>query len=226
MSGVAFTAHGPEIPVEWRDLWASALGTIEIGMRSPQREYEVREMLEALAASDPDIAEAWIRSALADTEYVAGALPYDADEYLHKLPRPNRDRLLRSTTGWNRSQLLETLIGTDAEWAEALIRDHTVTADQVLDALAGRIGPSLEVFLPILLANGISPEKAASRAHLQRVWVGSESNQYAELREYFATLANTSNAPVAAVGKAGAEMYTRAFKGALKEEKAERIKGK
>ena len=168
-------------------------------------------MLQSLVVAAPDIAEAWIQSALDSSKYAIGALPHDADEYLHNLPRPNRDRLLRATTDkWNRAQLLETLLGVDVEWAEQLLQDGAVSPAEVLNALGGRTGESLEAFLPLLLAHGVSPEDAASRAHLNRVWMGSESSQYAELRDYFRALGKSSDASLAAVGLAGEALYSRA----------------
>jgi DNA-binding transcriptional ArsR family regulator len=218
--------HGPQLPDEWLDDWAAAITSIDIGLHGAHRDYEVREMLEALVSTGPDIAEAWVRNALKKSKYAIGALPYDAEEYLHRLPRENRDRLLRSVSGsWNRSQVLETLLGDDVEWAEQLIIDQAASAKEVLDALAGRVGPSLESFLPLLLKHGISPSEAASRAHLERVWVGSESSRYAELRDYFGTLAASGDPSIAAVGSAGMDLFSRAYETAIQEEKAERVRG-
>ena len=219
-------SHGPELPKEWVEDWAAAVSSIEMGRHTVHRDYEVREMLEALVSNDPDIAESWIRRALANAKYAVGTLPYDSDEYLHRLPRAHRDRLLKSVSGsWNRSQMLEVLLGDDVGWAEQLISAGVFSAVDILNALAGRTGPGLERFLPALLAAGVTPKEAASRAHLKRVWVGSESAQYAELRDYFQGLSQAADASLSAVGAAGADLYNAEYERAVREEKAERIRG-
>ena len=135
--------HGPELPPEMRDAWAAAVTSVDISLRGMHKDYDVREVLEALVTSNPDVAEAWIQASLAKAKYSVGALPYDSEEYLYRLPREHKDRLgIRSVSGdWNRSQLLETLLGEDVEWAAELIKSAVVSPTDVLNALSGRVGP-------------------------------------------------------------------------------------
>jgi hypothetical protein len=218
--------YGPEIPPEWEAAWVQAIIAVNMGMSSPHREFDLREVLEGLVSENPDVAEAWVRGALEKAEYAIAALPYNAEQFLHNLPRVNRDRLLRSASApWDRAHLLTNLIGSDVDWAEALIAEEVVTPSDVLNALSGRTGPSLEVFLPLLLREGISPEAAASRAHLNRVWMGSESSQYRDLQGYFEKLATSDDTALAAVGVAGASLYQRYLEQTEQEEKVERIRG-
>ena len=64
--------HGPELPPEMRDAWAAAVTSVDISLRGMHKDYDVREVLEALVTSNPDVAEAWIQASLAKAKYSVG----------------------------------------------------------------------------------------------------------------------------------------------------------
>jgi hypothetical protein len=220
--------HGPLLPAAWAPLWVSAFLSVKAREMSVMTDYELREILAGLSTDQPEVVEAWVAHALAANpdSGVFLNLPHDAKEYLPNLPRDTRDRLLRGFRGLHgRRYLLEALLGQDHEWAQALLSDGAINADELLHALSGRTGPTLERFIPLLIESGVPPATVARMAQFNVVHMGPQSSQYAALRAYFSSLRESRDQAVAQVGQEGEALYAAAEQTALKDERLERIRG-
>lgn len=143
-------------------------------------------------------------------------MPYHSEPELERLPRPERERLLRGRTkDGERQHFLGLLMGEDAEWVESLMREGVIDSNDVLHGLAGVHGdefterqPQFEAIAPVLLDAGIAPEAIASTAEFGVGW-GEDSARYDQLREYFTGLAVSDNPRLARIGDAGRTRYER-----------------
>ena len=76
----------------------------------------------------------------------------------------------------------------------------------------------------LLVPRGIEPRRIAFLAQAGS-WTGEESHRYGQIAEEFEALKGSDDASVAAVGNAGAEMFSAARDDALRDERKRRIRG-
>ena len=210
---------------ELREAFLAAVVDIRPAELDRNVDYQLNRLMRFLAARYPDTLEEMVRRRI---EEAAGgslyeALGHEGWQTLHLLPRANRTRLLLAfpATRWF---LFEHLVGPDADWLEELIDSGVVTPEEATGArnFHGRI--AIERMAQLLVPRGIEPARIAGLA-FSGSWTGEESARYDTLAKEFSAYAESGDSSVAAVGAAGAEMFTRARDEALQRERQRRIRG-
>jgi hypothetical protein len=84
--------------------------------------------------------------------------------------------------------------------------------------------PSIEQFARLLVPRGVDPHRIAWLAQAGS-WSGEDSARYGELIERAQILARSDNEAVAAVGRAGIEIFAAQRETALEAERLQRIRG-
>jgi hypothetical protein len=116
--------------------------------------------------------------------------------------------------------------GDDIAWIEAVLDRGLMTTDEVLKTRDG-FGPpepSIVDLAKLLIPRGMEPENVAAVAQFGLDW-GEESDRASKLLTQFQAYAESDDDSVAAVGRAGVEMYTKKRDAALQRERIKRIRG-
>jgi hypothetical protein len=210
--------------------WREAIELLEPERTVGFRDYEAAQLTQFLATHYPDRLTRWVRSRL-EAGLASGkvyqALPHSAWKTLHHLPAEQKDELWsRFNRGPVARYLLgEHLVGQDTDWLEHALDEGLLTPDEALQTY-NALGPhpSIEQLARLLVPRGVDARRIAWLAQ-GGIWTGEQSARYADLVEEFQTLAASSEEPVAAVGRVGAEMYTAARDEALIQERRKRVRG-
>lgn len=221
---------GPALPAEWRSAWTDAVLGIkadELGRRSWSR---LAEVLEHLAAHDPDIFEQWFirrTDEMAAKGFVTAPRPYGCEKQLAELPPTNRERLARRHAGQARvgHSLLRNLLGHDRDLAQRLLDEGTVTTTDLLDVVEDQRGDVLEQIGSLLLDRGVQPDLIARTAARRHQWIGPESSAHQRLIDYFEELGVRVPA-LKSVADAGRLAETAARDDALAREHQDRVRGR
>ncbi len=163
------------VPDEAYEDWANAFLETRLQTGASRDNYALGRHLKILAARDPDLVERWVlRQVSAEVDLWHAVLDRDVD--LTVLPRANRDRVLRATPEARRANVLQVLLGDDAEWAEALLNGGVIDASDLFAALRnahhrGMPVDQVLVWAPTFLPRGALPRTVANLA--DGSWSGS-----------------------------------------------------
>ena len=99
-----------------------------------------------------------------------------------------------------------------------------ITPDEALSArnFHGRI--PIDRMAALLLPRGVSAEQVAGLA-ISGMWTGEQSARYQSLGDQFTAYTNSDDPNIAAVGRAGVEIFVHARDEALIRERQRRIRG-
>jgi len=215
------------IPDELQDGFLAAVKEIRPAELNRRADYQLIRLLQFMAEHYPDTAEQLVRERIEEAKGggLFEALGYDVWRALHVLPRENRTSLLRTFSAPGvRWFLFEHLVGPDAEWLEEILNAEVVSPEEALGARGfhGRI--AIDRMAQLLVPRGIEPARIASLA-FSGSWTGEQSARYQQLVDQFASYAGSDDPSVAAVGKAGVDVFTKARDEALERERQRRIRG-
>jgi hypothetical protein len=221
--------RGDWTPGELESEWLAAIELLEPEATAGFADYDAAQLTQFLATHYPDRLTGWVRSRLeagVASNTVYDALPRSAWENLRHLPAERKDELWTQFGQSPARHLLgEHLVGDDTSWLEHALDRGLLTADEALQ-LYNALGPhpSIEQLAHLLVPRGVDAQHIAALAQ-GGTWTGEESARYAELVARFEALAESSEDAVAAVGRAGTEMYVAARDEALIQERQRRIRG-
>lgn len=223
--------HIPAVPPDWYGDWAAAFEVAPLG-GSLRHNHRLDEILDHLVTSDPDLVERWLLRALTpDFTRAVFALRQRDESPLARLPRPNRDRLMRQFAGEPASfQLLAHLLGDDADWLDELLQDGVVDVENALVAL-GNIGEDGKARIPTImrharpfLAAGVEPKALAARA-VFGVGMGEASDRYEALRAEFEATSPSSDEAAEQVRQEGIRVFTEERDRERDRERERRVRG-
>ncbi|UQI47161.1 hypothetical protein M1P56_23850 [Streptomyces sp. HU2014] len=221
--------HGPALPESWRSAWRNAVQHLRPRDLSHHVHWRVGQLLSHLVDHDPDLLETWYAERIdemADCGYFMAPEPHGCNLHLDRLPQEHRYRLAVRCAGMPRvghSPLIQ-LIGADRDLAERLLRDRTVTPDNLLDALLGQRNETLERLGPLLLSHGVPPSRIAANVAWVDSWWGEDSARHHHLIDYFTDL--TTRVPaLASIATAGLAQQQELPREAEVKERAARVRG-
>jgi hypothetical protein len=214
-------------PGEFEIQWIEAIEQLDPDGTSGFPDYEAGGLTQFLATHYPTYLVRWTQSRFeqpTSSRNLYQALPHSAWENMYHLPHESKDELW-GQFGAAVYRLGEYLVGTDIAWLEHALDDGLLAADEALSAY-NALGPhpTIEQFARLLVPRGVDPRRVAWLA-LGGSWIGDESARYNELAEQFKTFAASNEEAVAAVGRAGIEIYTVKRDEALDAERLSRIRG-
>jgi hypothetical protein len=122
--------------------------------------------------------------------------------------------------------LLMRMPGNDVEWTEQMLDAGLMTPREALRLKDGfgHLAPSIPDLAKLLVSRGVDPEEIASLAQFGTRW-GEESSHFAKLVEAFQMHAESDDASVSAVGRAGVTIFGKARDEAAEKERVRRIRG-
>lgn len=182
-----------------------------VARRHPARLIEL--LRAALPANDEDI---W-------TGHGPPQAMFDA---LRELPPGSKVSLLGTDLGRAaRDRILDGILGPDLGWVPEAIDRGLLTVEEAIDHI-GRSDrrPSFEDIARLAIPRGVEPERVAQLA-LSGSWTGDRSNWYQSSADMFGGMAESDEADVAAVGRAGKEYFLQLAEEARRKEKRQRILG-
>jgi hypothetical protein len=216
-------------PGELESEWLEAIELLEPEATAGFADYDAAQLTQFLATHYPDRLTRWVWSRLeagVASSRIYDALPRSAWESLRHIPAERKDELwTQFGQGPARYLLGQHLVGDDTSWLEHALDRGLLTTDEALQ-LYNALGPhpSMEQLAHLLVPRGVDAGHIAALAQ-GGMWTGEESARYAKLVEQFEALAASSEDAVAAVGRAGTEMYAAARDQALTQERQRRIRG-
>ncbi len=169
-----------------------------------------------------------VRSAadLASDEHGRPRMPHEMCEGLAALPANEKIELLRLVRGRpGRQRIIRGVVGSDTTWISEAFDSDAITPDEVIDGIDG-LGesPALEELAPILIPAGASAARLAQTA-MFGTGFGEESAVNQNHVDRFAEMMTSSDPSIAAVGRAGVEIFTRLAEDARRKERRARIRG-
>ena len=220
-------ATGDSIPEDLREAFLNAVLDMRPAELRGHATHELAELAKHLAVHYPDNFEALIRRLLEENPdgALVQALSYEVWDSLHLLHVANKTSLLSDAASpVVRWLLIEHLVGTDTEWLAAELDAGRVSPEEALGAFTPGGGISIEDMAMLLVPRGIDPKSLAGRASLGS-YSGSRSSHYSRIVDSLAPLLESEDQNVAAVGRAGVEMFSAARDEALETERRQRIRG-
>lgn len=223
--------HIPAVPPDWYDEWATAFEVAPLG-DSLRHNHRLDEILDHLVTRDPDLVERWlVRVLTPDFTRAVFALRERDESPLARLPRPNRDRLIRQFAREPASfQLLAHLLGDDADWLDELLKDDVVDVEKALVAL-GNMGEDGKSRIPTILrlarpflAAGVEPKALAARA-VFGVGMGEASDRHEALRAEFEATPASSDEAAEQVRQEGIQIFTEERDRERDRERERRVRG-
>jgi hypothetical protein len=115
-------------------------------------------------------------------------------------------------------ELFEHPFGPDADWLAELLDAGIVTPEEALGSRGFHQRIPIERMSQLLVPRGIEPARIAGLAFAGS-WTGEESTRYQQFVDQFDSYAQADDPSVAAVGRAGVEIFTRARDEALEGER-------
>jgi hypothetical protein len=213
---------------EIRPAWLAAIKGLDPSATPGLDEYSLRRLFEFLAAHYPDellsIVTNQLQRALDDDLY---QLSFDFERLMHMLPSAGKTSVLESFGSSKlRWHLVCYLPGNDAAWIEKMLDRSLMTVNE---ALASKDGfgpePSVPELARLLVPRGVDPAAIAWQAQARGMEFGEESTRLGALLEDMEEYARSDDSSVAAVGRAGIEMFTARRGQAVEKERIERIRG-
>ncbi len=121
--------------------------------------------------------------------------------------------------------MLTHLAGPDVTWLKTALDGGLITPDEALATHTG-FGPSasIEDLARLLVPRGIDPVRVATLA-ASGSWFGEESDHLASIVKRFESYVLSEDSAIAAVGKAGVEIYREARDRARENEAKKRVRG-
>lgn len=210
--------------------WLEAVLDFEPMLVPNLEEYKLRPFFGFLAERYPNVFAVFMRRRLR-TLHERNELPQEIgiDLGLYLLQPDVKKQFLREfgDVPLLRWFLVSHICGSDVEWLGEAIDEGLIGATEALRCRSG-FGlipePSIEDLARVLVPRGVAPADIASIAEFG-VAFGEESERLHALVAQFQALAASDDPNVAAVGRAGVEMYTRRLNRALEVERIARIRG-
>ncbi|MEV6268979.1 ATP-binding protein [Kribbella sp. NPDC051936] len=174
--------HGVPLPEDLRLRWESAFLDADDGTAPGQHgRWRLKEILEALAVSQPSLSADWFEHRLLNGDKIVRASSRwidDVEAIPRTLPAGERERLARlaAGAGYPGYQLLPPLLEADPELAARLLREGVLDGHRALDMLTGELDHGVEVLGPVLLAHGVPALQIAQQISRSRTWTGLESD--------------------------------------------------
>jgi hypothetical protein len=214
-------------PAEFESQWLEAIVYLEPDGTPGFSDYEAGQLTQFLATHYPATLVRWTRSRLEhglSSGHLYQALPHAAWENMYHLPHESKDELWRQF-GEAVYKLGENLVGADVTWLEHALDEGLLDADEALSTF-NALGPhpTIEQLARLLVPKVVDPQHIAGLARLGS-WTGEESEHFGKLIEQFETFAASNEEAIAAVGRAGVEMYTVKRDEALVAERRSRVRG-
>jgi hypothetical protein len=212
---------------EIRPAWLAAIKGLDPSAIPGLDEYSLRRLFEFMAAHYPDellsIVTNQLQRTLDDDSY---QLSFDFERLMHLLPSAGKTSVLESFGSSKlRWRLVRYLPGNDAAWIEEML-DRGLTVNE---ALASKNGfgpePSVPELAKLLVPRGVDPAAIAWQAQARGMEFGEESTRLGALLKDMEEYARSDDLSVAAVGRAGIEMFTARRDQAVEKERIERIRG-
>jgi hypothetical protein len=214
-------------PAEFESQWLEAIERLDPEGTPGFADYDAGRLAHYLATHYPATLVRWMHSRLEHAPtagHLYQALPHSAWENLYHLPHESKDELWRQF-GDAVYLIGEYLVGVDIDWLEHALDEGLCATDKALSTYNSfGLRPSIEQFARVLVPRGVDPRHVAGLAQLGS-WSSDESARYGELIERFETLAASGDEGVAAVGRAGVEMFTVKRDEALAAERRSRVRG-
>jgi hypothetical protein len=155
--------YGMRLPDEWHGPWQRAIVHLRLDHTGNSMAWRLTAMLGQLVAHEPEVAAEWFArrfAELADARVLVQLEPRGCEQQLSALPDPHRERLARIYASLDGPRIgpspLVHLLGADPALAERLLAEHVVSANQLLDAIAGR-RDAIEQLGGLLLGHGVEP---------------------------------------------------------------------
>jgi hypothetical protein len=141
------------------------------------------------------------------------------------LEATHKTKLLADVGRGGRWLVLQHIIGADPSWLAEAIDSDVISLDEALTACGG-LGtrPSVEDLARILVPRGADPERVAA-VEAYGFWSGPRSEHFARIAERHTAMSDSTDPSVAAVGSAGAQLFTRLADEAREDEHRDRIRG-
>jgi hypothetical protein len=222
------TSHGPPLPPDWVDHWQAALLETRAEDLGQHAEWRLKQLIEHLVDADPDLAEAWYSRRFGEMDrYVTSLKPYDVEEHLSRLPRPNRQRLAEIVAGrpWIGDNPLTYVIDADAELAQTLLDEEIITVDQLCQALAGQRGEAFEAIAPLAYERGADPDDLAAAVVITAGWSRSHLADCEEALQYLRRLAEGDNLALREIAQAGIRHQEKRLQQLREADRRRRVRG-
>jgi hypothetical protein len=214
-------------PAEFEIQWLEAIELFDPEDTRRFSDYEAGRLSQFLATHYPATLVHWMRARLEyspTSGHLYEALPHSAWENIYHLPHESKDELWQQF-GEHVHRIGDYLVGADVTWLEHALDEGLLTADEALTTYNG-LGPhpTIDEMARLLTPRGVDPRSVAALAQLSPGF-GEDSDRYGRLIEQSETLAASNEEAVAAVGRAGIEIYTVQRDEALIAERRSRIRG-
>ncbi|MCV9995602.1 ATP-binding protein [Paeniglutamicibacter sp. ZC-3] len=218
--------YGYVLPEEWRPRWRAAFLEVRPENATDHARWRLVETLKVCSIEDVSLCAEWFILHLDSLQSDAAFSHHEFVSIARKLPREQRALISRThTENGLQSSLLFALIGHDAELTQTLLKEGTVTTDEILGALSGERDLEAKVLALALLEEGVSPACIAQRINSHRSWSGEESAAIATDIEWFKNLA-IQDERLTLVSQSAIANLTLDYERALSEEKNESIRGR
>ncbi len=208
--------------------WLAAIEEIDFNGIEPVADDVLHALAELLAARRPEtLYRVFERELRLLVQGVESWARHGLLGWLHVLPAELKTRMLRehgeSSVRW---ALLRNLPSNDVMWLDAVLREGLMTPAEALKSKDGLVGPEPTIvdLAKLLVPRGVPAGVIAYQAFFG-VHFGEESDHLAGLVEQFENLAESADSSVAAVGRAGLDIFTRDHAIALRKERRQRIRG-
>lgn len=197
-------------PAEFESQWLEAIVHLDPDGTPGFPDYEAGRLTQFLATNYPATLVRWTQSRIENAPtagHLYQALPHAAWQNIYYLPHESKDELWRQF-GESVYRIDEYLVGADIDWLEHALDEGLLAADEALSTF-NALGPhpTIEQLARLLVPRGVGPQHIVGIARLGS-WSGDESAHFGKLIEQFETFAASSEEAIAAVGRAGVEMYT------------------
>ena len=217
----------PWPPVEIAAEWKSAVPYLDIRSGDAVRVRHVKQLLDFLVSTSPDVVEAFAESALRKIQAGQEPAPKPLTEVMFRLPSTFKTAALMDPANHSFRLLLASwLIGNDAAWTGDMLQAGALTAEGVLATRSGFEHNELSIpqLAELLVPYGVDPARIAEHAQFG-MYSGQHSDHYRQLLDEFEKYATSDVEEVALVGRAGVRYYTNQHNEASSAEARERVRG-
>ncbi len=215
-------------PAEIESEWLAAIQLLDPSVTPRVEEYHLRSLFGFLKNRYPATLVDYMGRRLqdmVDRDIFIGE--EELVQGLHLLPRDAKTQFfMKFGDSRLRWFLLRYMPGDDIAWIEAVLDRGLMTTDEALKTRDG-FGPpepSIVDLAKLLIPRGVEPANVAAMAQFGLDW-GEESDRASKLLTQFQAYAESDDDSVAAVGRAGVEIYTKKRDVALQRERIERVRG-
>jgi hypothetical protein len=212
-------------PGELAEPWLDALSGLP--SLTNVASHDAQAILDYVATHDPECFVELLTPYLAELDRGERSAPM-LPQFLSatRLLEPtHKTKLLAGIGRGARWLVLQHMIGPDPGWLAEAIDTGAISLDEALTACGG-LGtrPSVQDLARVLVPLGADPERVAA-VEMSGFWSGPRSDHFAQIAERFTAMSDSSDPSIAAVGSAGAQLFTRLADEARADEHRDRIRG-